>query len=292
MTTTGIKADNDVYMTYLSGGFTYFINTSATTPYAVIGNIPNQESVTLASSVSYKNKKYPIKEIGFRGGYDKDGGKIQESYVTGDKVKELHYTSSVSFVRIKLPNDMVVYVPDSIMSNALEQLNKYKIVSDNGLYSLPSNVHPTSDKITHNNYYDVNGDGILEVVGMGSNNGYLHLVSTPTGNVLQSVSNNDYREFNKFIKLDNTEAVYAYKANGIYGAVHYIAPWNNLAQTTAEPAGECVFGDLNGDGLIDYINWKDYESFNSKKNVIKASSARLMALMSSNSLPLPMMQTN
>ena len=268
--TTGIRADNDVYMTYLSGGFTYFINTSATTPYAAIGNIPNQESVTLPSSVSYKNKKYPVKEIGFRGGYDKNGGKIQESYVTGNKVKELHYTSSVSFIRIKLPNDMVVYVPDSIMSDAIKQLNKYKIVSDNGLYSLPSNVHPTSDKITHNNYYDVNGDGILEVVGMGSNNGYLHLVSTPTGNVLQSVSNNDYREFNKFIKLDNTEAVYAYKANGIYGAVHYIAPWNNLAQTTAEPVGECVFGDLNGDGLIDYINWKDYESFNSKKNVINA----------------------
>lgn len=268
--TTGIKADRDVYMTYLSGGFTYFINTSATTPYAAIGNIPNQESVTLPSSVSYKNKKYPIKKIGFYGGYDKDGWPIQECYITGDKVKELHYTSSISFINIKLPNDMVVYVPDSIMSNALEQLNKYKIVSDNGLYSLPSNVHPTSDKITHNNYYDVNGDGILEVVGMGSNNGYLHLVSTPTGNVLQSVSNNDYREFNKFIKLDNTEAVYAYKANGIYGAVHYIAPWNNLAQTTAEPAGECVFGDLNGDGLIDYINWKDYESFNSKKNVIKA----------------------
>lgn len=58
LTTTGIKADNDVYMTYLSGGFTYFINTSATTPYAVIGNIPNQESVTLASSVSYKTRKY------------------------------------------------------------------------------------------------------------------------------------------------------------------------------------------------------------------------------------------
>lgn len=171
LTTTGIKADN----------------------------IPNQEPVTLASSVSYKNKK-----------------------------------------------------------------------SDNGLYSLPSNVHPTSGEITHNNYYDVNGDGIMEVVGMGSNNGYLHLVSTPTGNVLQSVSNNDYREFNKFIKLDNTEAVYAYKANGIYGAVHYIAPWNNLAKTTAEPVGECVFGDLNGDGLIDYIDWKNYESFNSKKNVIKA----------------------
>lgn len=268
--TTGIKADRDVYMTYLSGGFTYFINTSATTPYAAIGNIPNQESVTLASSVSYKNKIYPIKKIGFYGGYDTNGQHIQECYITGDKVKELHYTSSISFINIKLPNDMVVYVPDSIMSNALEQLNKYKIVSDNGLYSLPSNVHPTSDKITHNNYYDVNGDGILEVVGMGSNNGYLHLVSTPTGNVLQSVSNNDYREFNKFIKLDNTEAVYAYKANGIYGDVHYIAPWNNLAQTTAEPAGECVFGDLNGDGLIDYINWKDYESFNSKKNVIKA----------------------
>lgn len=274
--TTGIKADNDVYMTYLSGGFTYFINTSATTPYAAIGNIPNQESVTLPSSVSYKNKKYPVKEIGFRGGYDKNGGKIQESYVTGDKVKELHYTSSVSFVRIKLPNDMVVYVPDSIMSNAINQLNKYKIVSDNGLYSLPSNVHPTSDKITHNNYYDVNGDGIMEVVGtteitdLNYNRSYLHLVSTPTGNVLQSISNKDYYEFNKFIKLDNTEAVYAYKGNGIYGAVHYIAPWNNLAQTTAEPVGECVFGDLNGDGLIDYINWKDYESFNSKKNVIKA----------------------
>ena len=288
--TTGIKADRDVYMTYLSGGFTYFINTSATTPYAVIGNIPNQESVTLASSVSYKNKIYPIKKIGFYGGYDTNGQHIQECYITGDKVKELHYTSSISFINIKLPNDMVVYVPDSIMSNALEQLNKYKIVSDNGLYSLPSNVHPTSDKITHNNYYDVNGDGILEVVGMGSNNGYLHLVSTPTGNVLQSVSNNDYREFNKFIKLDNTEAVYAYKANGIYGAVHYIAPWNNLAQTTAEPAGECVFGDLNGDGLIDYIDWKNYESFNSKKKM--HTSARLMALMSSNNLPLPMMQTN
>lgn len=55
------------------------------------GNIPNQESVTLASSVSYKNKK-----------------------------------------------------------------------SDNGLYSLPSNVHPTSGDITHNNYYDVNGDGIMD----------------------------------------------------------------------------------------------------------------------------------
>lgn len=161
------------------------------------GNIPNQESVTLASSVSYKNKK-----------------------------------------------------------------------SDNGLYSLPSNVHPTSGDITHNNYYDVNGDGIMEVVGMGSNNGYLHLVSTPTGNVLQSVSNNDYREFNKFIKLDNTEAVYAYKENGIDGAV--LAPWNNLVQTTTGPGGGCVFGDINGDGLIDHINWNDYNSFDSKKNVIKA----------------------
>ena len=172
LTTTGIKADN----------------------------IPNQEPVTLASSVSYKNKK-----------------------------------------------------------------------SDNGLYSLPSNVHPTSGEITHNNYYDVNGDGIMEVIGTSSNNGnYLHLVSTPTGNVLQSISNKEYRELKKFIKLDNTEAVYAYTGNATYGAVHYIAPWNNLAQTTAISVGECVFGDLNGDGLIDYINWKDYESFNSKKNVIKA----------------------
>lgn len=172
LTTTGIKADN----------------------------IPNQEPVTLASSVSYKNKK-----------------------------------------------------------------------SDNGLYSLPSNVHPTSGEITHNNYYDVNGDGIMEVIGTSSNNGnYLHLVSTPTGNVLQSISNKEYRELKKFIKLDNTEAVYAYTGNATYGDVHYIAPWNNLAQTTAISAGECVFGDLNGDGLIDYINWKDYESFNSKKNVINA----------------------
>lgn len=225
LTTTGIKADNDKYTPYAAEGFSYYINTSASTPYAVIVGIPNQTSVTLPSSVSYKNKKYPVKEIGVRGGYDKNG---EEK------------------------------------------------VSDNGLYSLPSNVHPTYGEITHNNYYDVNGDGIMKVVGtteitdLNYNRSYLHLVSTPTGNVLQSVSNNDYREFNKFIKLDNTEAVYAYKANGIYGAVHYIAPWNNLAQTTAEPAGECVFGDLNGDGLTDYINWNDYNSFDSKKNVIKA----------------------
>lgn len=271
MTTTGIKADNDVYMTYLSGGFTYFINTSATTPYAAIGNIPNQESVTLPSSVSYKNKKYPIKEIGFRGGYDKDGWPIQECYITGDKVKELHYTSSVSFVRIKLPNDMVVYVPDSIMSDAIKQLSKYKIVSDNGLYSLPTNVHPTWD-ITHNNYYDVNGDGIMEVIGTSRVNyeTFLHLVSTPTGNVLDSIRNKDFKEFKKFIKLDNTEAVYAYTGNVTYGAEHYIAPWNNLAQTTVISVGDCVFGDVNGDGLIDYIGLNDYESFNSKKNVIKA----------------------
>ena len=271
MTTTGIKADRDVYTTYLSEGFTYFINTSATTPYAVIGNIPNQESVILASSVSYKNKKYPIKQIGFSGGYDKDGHQIQKCYITGDKVKELHYTSSVEFVYISLPNDMVVYVPDSIMSNALKQLSKYKIVSDNGLYSLPSNVHPTNGKITHNNYYDVNGDGIMEVIGTSGNyNNYLHLVSTPTGNVLHSISNKDYYEFKKFIKLDNTEAVYAYKVKEGYGDVHCIAPWNNLAQTTAEPEAECVFGDLNGDGLIDYIDWDDYESFNSRNSVIKA----------------------
>lgn len=172
LTTTGIKADN----------------------------IPNQEPVTLASSVSYKNKK-----------------------------------------------------------------------SDNGLYSLPSNVHPTSGEITHNNYYDVNGDGIMEVIGTSSNNGnYLHLVSTPTGNVLQSISNKEYRELKKFIKLDNTEAVYAYTGNATYGNVHYIAPWNKLAQTTVISVGDCVFGDVNGDGLIDYISWDDYESFNSKKNVIKA----------------------
>lgn len=165
------------------------------------GNIPNQESVTLASSVSYKNKK-----------------------------------------------------------------------SDNGLYSLPSNVHPTSGDITHNNYYDVNGDGIMEVIGTSRVNyeTFLHLVSTPTGNVLDSIRNKDFKEFKKFIKLDNTEAVYAYTGNVTYGAEHYIAPWNNLAQTTVISVGECVFGDLNGDGLTDYISLNDYESFDSKKNVIKA----------------------
>lgn len=165
------------------------------------GNIPNQEPVTLASSVSYKNKK-----------------------------------------------------------------------SDNGLYSLPSNVHPTSGEITHNNYYDVNGDGIMEVIGTSRVNyeTFLHLVSTPTGNVLDSIRNKDFKEFKKFIKLDNTEAVYAYTGNVTYGAEHYIAPWNNLAQTTVISVGDCVFGDVNGDGLIDYISWDDYESFNSKKNVIKA----------------------
>lgn len=165
------------------------------------GNIPNQEPVTLASSVSYKNKK-----------------------------------------------------------------------SDNGLYSLPSNVHPTSGDITHNNYYDVNGDGIMEVIGTSRVNyeTFLHLVSTPTGNVLDSIRNKDFKEFKKFIKLDNTEAVYAYTGNVTYGAEHYIAPWNNLAQTTVISVGDCVFGDVNGDGLIDYISWDDYESFNSKKNVIKA----------------------
>ena len=164
-------------------------------------NIPNQEPVTLASSVSYKNKK-----------------------------------------------------------------------SDNGLYSLPSNVHPTSGEITHNNYYDVNGDGIMEVIGTSRVNyeTFLHLVSTPTGNVLDSIRNKDFKEFKKFIKLDNTEAVYAYTGNVTYGAEHYIAPWNNLAHTTVISVGDCVFGDVNGDGLIDYISWDDYESFNSKKNVIKA----------------------
>lgn len=164
-------------------------------------NIPNQEPVTLASSVSYKNKK-----------------------------------------------------------------------SDNGLYSLPSNVHPTSGDITHNNYYDVNGDGIMEVIGTSRVNyeTFLHLVSTPTGNVLDSIRNKDFKEFKKFIKLDNTEAVYAYTGNVTYGAEHYIAPWNNLAQTTVISVGECVFGDLNGDGLTDYISWDDYKSFDSKKNVIKA----------------------
>lgn len=272
--TTGIKADRDVYMTYLSGGFTYFINTSATTPYAVIGNIPNQESVTLASSVSYKNKIYPIKKIGFYGGYDTNGQHIQECYITGDKVKELHYTSSISFINIKLPNDMVVYVPDSIMSNAIKQLSKYKIVSDNGLYSLPTNVHPTYGEITHNNYYDVNGDGIMEVIGATqfdySTGSHLELVSTPTGNVLQSISNNSKHIFKKFIKLDNTEAVYA-EGKPISGNEHFhIAPWNNLAQTTPGPVQVGVFGDLNGDGLIDHIDWHDYNSFDSKKNVIKA----------------------
>ena len=170
--------------------------------------------------MSYKNKKYPIKEIGFREGYDKNGGEK---------------------------------------------------VSDNGLYSLPSNVHPTSGDITHNNYYDVNGDGIMEVIGTSRVNyeTFLHLVSTPTGNVLDSIRNKDFKEFKKIIKLDNTEAVYAYTGNVTYGAEHYIAPWNNLAQTTVISVGDCVFGDVNGDGLIDYIDWENYESFDSKKNVIK-----------------------
>lgn len=274
--TTGIKAAKDKYTPYAAEGFSYYINTSASTPYAVIVGIPNQASVTLPPNVSYMSKIYPIKEIGFMGGYytDTNGHKIPDCYITGAKVKELRYTCSVTVVRgrIKLPNDMVVYVPDSIMSNAISQLYEYKIMSDNGLYSLPSNVHPAYGGITHNNYYDVNGDGIMEVVGtteitdLNYNRSYLNLVSTPTGNVLQSVSNDDYLGFNKFIKLDNTEAVYAYKGNDGYDAVHYIAPWNNLAQTTAEPVGKCVFGDINGDGLIDHINWYD----DSKKNVIKA----------------------
>ena len=136
--TTGIKAAEDKYTPYAAEGFSYYINTSASTPYAVIVGIPNQASVTLPPNVSYMSKIYPIKEIGFMGGYytDTNGHKIPDCYITGAKVKELRYTCSVTVVRgrIKLPNDMVVYVPDSIMSNAISQLYEYKIMSDNGLY--------------------------------------------------------------------------------------------------------------------------------------------------------------
>lgn len=202
--TTGIKAAEDKYTPYAAEGFSYYINTSASTPYAVIVGIPNQASVTLPPNVSYMSKIYPIKKIGFMGGYytDTNGHKIPDCYITGAKVKELRYTCSVTVVRgrIKLPNDMVVYVPDSIMSNAISQLYEYKIVSDNGLYSLPYNVHPTDGKIMHNNYYDVNGDGIMEVIGTSRVNyeTFLHLVSTPTGNVLDSIRNKDFKEFKKF----------------------------------------------------------------------------------------------
>ena len=51
--TTGIKAAKDKYTPYAAEGFSYYINTSASTPYAVIVGIPNQASVTLPPNVSY-----------------------------------------------------------------------------------------------------------------------------------------------------------------------------------------------------------------------------------------------
>ena len=70
------------------------------------------------------------------------------------------------------------------MANASALIPLSASAADNAIRKLAPNVHPASSQVRYNSFYDVNGDGVMEVVG-GSElydasyrkYAYLHMVS-------------------------------------------------------------------------------------------------------------------
>ena len=82
------------------------------------------------------------------------------------------------------------------MTNASALIPLSASDTNDGIRKLAPNVHPVNTNVRYNSFYDVNGDGVMEVVGGSelrdaSNNWkttYLHMVSSPNGNPLAELN--------------------------------------------------------------------------------------------------------
>lgn len=105
---------------------------------------------------------------------------------------------------------------------------------------LPPSKHPWQIK-GYQSFYDVNQDGILEVVG-NSNDHKNCIISSFKGEIISSKDEGFYATFSR---LDNTGTIYCTSA-------YSYAPWNNL-NTIKEFEYQYILGDINGDGLADFF---------------------------------------
>ena len=236
-------------------GFVVKLNDNDGKLSATIADFEDQGSVRFPSEFVYDKQTYPVTGFGFG------------TSTAKTKIKEIHYSNVFCNSYFPISKDsygtITIYVPDTLFTKATTEkpYNSYafKKITDGKRWALNKTYHPLRSGYNKDYYYDVNGDGSMELFGVnkiGGNSYNSLFVSSLDGDTLNYIPRFAYNDFemglyNKegFPLLTNSYATSTYQQE--------INIWDyqkNDWTFKSKKLYKHTLADINGDGLKEIID--------------------------------------
>lgn len=228
---------------YRENGYTYKIYPNAS--YATIADIPDEETVKFPAEIICSQVSYPITNF-------------ENDKYTSYK-KNLRHIYFTTFFKANIScnyNAVTAHVPESLWDQAIKD-GEYGKITDEKRLALDNTIHNIIGSVNNpQGFYDVDGDGNMEVFGVKSNkseNGryYTLLVTTTKGDVKR-----DSERISSYFKMgmydkeglpliieNNPLKVFSYAEN------RYLLEKEGVMNTTQ--------ADINGDGKKEILQGPD-----------------------------------
>lgn len=249
-------------------GFVVKLNNTDEKLAAIISDFEDKESVHFPSEFVYNNQTYPVAGFSFS-----TRGNV--SCTTKTKIKEIHYSNALcnSYFPISKDNygSITVYVPDTLFTKATTEkpYNSYafKKITDGKRWALNKTYHPLRSSYNKDYYYDVDGDGNMELFGsnkIGSSSYFSLIVSSLNGDTLKYIPNKifDRQDFGMYLYDKDglplltanhwfwTDESHSYTKNGVKVWDYQKDDWTFASKEYTN----YTFADINGDGRKEIIN--------------------------------------
>lgn len=228
---------------YRENGYTYKIYQNAS--YATITDIPDEETVKFPAEIICSQVSYPITNF-------------ENDKYTSSK-KNLRHIYFTTFFKANIScnyNAVTAHVPESLWDQAIKE-GEYGKITDEKRLALDNTIHNIIGSVNNpQGFYDVDGDGNMEVFGVKSNksqNGryYSLLVTTTKGDVKRDSERiSSYFKMGMYDKeglpliIENDPLkVFSYAEN------RYLLEKEGVMNTTQ--------ADINGDGRKEILQGPD-----------------------------------
>lgn len=249
-------------------GFVVKLNNTDEKLEATISDFEDKESIHFPSEFVYNSQTYPVAGFSFS-----TRGNV--SCTTKTKIKEIHYSNVLcnSYFPISKDNygSITVYVPDTLFTKATTEKPYYsyafKKITDGKRWALNKTYHPLRSSYNKDYYYDVDGDGSMELFGsnkIGSSSFFSLIVSSLNGDTLKYIPNKifDRQDFGMYLYDKDglplltanhwfwTDESHNYTKNGVKVWDYQKDDWTFASKEYTN----YTFADINGDGRKEIIN--------------------------------------